>query len=339
MFSFESFVNLPLIWYTLIFTAIFLYILLDGFDLGVGILFPFAPSEQCRDRMMNSVAPFWDGNETWLILGGGGLFAAFPLAYAVIMPALYIPIIAMLLGLIFRGVAFEFRFKASGKSRRIWDHSFHFGSLLTAFMQGMIIGAVVQGIEVTGRSFSGGAFDWLNAYSVMTGIAVVFGYALLGATWLVMKTDGETQDWARKSASYTIGYVAVFLAIVSISMPIMNEHIRLRWFSLPNFFYLLPIPTASLVLLIAIWRDLHKGRELRPFIMSFGVFLTGYIGIAISMWPYIVPFAITYGQAAAAPESQSLLLVGTVIMLPVILVYTGYCYYVFRGKASHEPMY
>jgi len=339
MFSFESFLNLPLIWYALIFTAIFLYILLDGFDLGVGILFPFAPSEQCRDRMMNSVAPFWDGNETWLILGGGGMFAAFPLAYSVIMPALYIPVIAMLLGLIFRGVAFEFRFKASEKSRRIWDHSFHFGSLLTAFMQGMIIGAVVQGIQVEGRSFAGGAFDWLNAYSVMTGIAVVFGYAMLGATWLVMKTDGETQDWARKSASYTIGYVAVFLAIVSISMPIMNEQIRERWFSLPNLFYLLPIPTASLILLICIWRDLHKGRELRPFIMGFGVFFTGYIGIAISMWPYNVPFEITYGQAAAAPESQSLLLVGTVIMLPIILAYTGYCYYVFRGKASHEPMY
>lgn len=339
MFSFDSFLNLPLIWYTLIFTAIFLYILLDGFDLGVGILFPFAPSERCRDRMMNSVAPFWDGNETWLILGGGGMFAAFPLAYSVIMPALYLPIIAMLLGLIFRGVAFEFRFKASKNSRRIWDHSFHFGSLLTAFMQGMIIGAVVQGIQVEGRSYAGGAFDWLNAYSVMTGVAVVFGYAMLGATWLVLKTDGETQDWARKCASYCIGYVAIFLAIVSISMPIMNEQIRTRWFSLPNFFYLLPIPTASLVLLIAIWRDLHKGRELRPFIMSFGVFLTGYIGIAVSMYPYIVPFAITYGQAAAAPESQSLLLVGTVILLPVILGYTAYCYYIFRGKASHEPMY
>jgi cytochrome d ubiquinol oxidase subunit II len=338
MFSFESFVNLPLVWYGLIFTAVFLYILLDGFDLGVGILFPFAPSDKCRDRMMNSIAPFWDGNETWLVLGGGGLFAAFPLAYAVMMPALYLPIIAMLLGLIFRGVAFEFRFKAV-KSRRIWDHAFHFGSLLAAFMQGMIIGAVVQGIEVDGRSFAGSTFDWLNAYSVMTGVAVVFGYALLGSTWLVMKTDEETQDWARKSASYTIGYVALFLAIVSISMPIMNADIRARWFDLPNLFFLLPIPTASLILLIMIWRDLHAGREYRPFLLSFGVFLTGYIGIAISMWPYIVPFEITFSQAAAAPESQSLLLVGTVVLLPLILVYVGYCYYIFRGKASHESMY
>ncbi|MFO7686553.1 MAG: cytochrome d ubiquinol oxidase subunit II [Desulfobacterales bacterium] len=339
MFSLESWVDLSLVWYALIGTAIFLYILLDGFDLGVGVLFPFAPSDRCRDRMMNSIAPFWDGNETWLVLGGGGLFAAFPLAYAVMMPALYLPVIAMLLGLIFRGVAFEFRFKADGKSRRIWDYSFHFGSLLAAFMQGVIIGAVVQGIEVAGRSYAGGAFDWLNAYSVMTGIAVVFGYAMLGSTWLVMKTEGETQAWARKSAFYTIFYMAAFLAIVSISMPIMNEGIRTRWFSLPNFFFLLPIPAASFVMLITIWRDLHAGREYRPFFLSFGVFLTGYIGIAVSMWPYIVPFKITFRQAAATPESQSLLLVGTVVLLPVILAYTGYCYYIFRGKASHESMY
>ena len=339
MFSFEGFVDLPLIWYGLIATAIFLYVLLDGFDLGVGVLFPFAPSERCRDRMMNSIAPFWDGNETWLVLGGGGLFAAFPLAYAVLMPALYIPVIIMLLGLIFRGVAFEFRFKATGKSRRIWDNAFHFGSLVAAFMQGMIIGAIVQGIKVEGRSYAGGAFDWLDAYSVMTGVAVVFGYALLGATWIVMKTDGETQDWARKCASYVIGYVTVFLAIVSISMPIMNAEIRTLWFSVPNFFFLLPIPVASLVMLVIIWRDLHAGREYRPFLLSFGVFLTGYLGIAISAWPYIVPFEITFRQAAAAPESQSLLLVGTVIMLPVILAYAGYCYYVFRGKATHESIY
>ena len=340
MFSFESFVDLPLIWYGLIAIAIFLYVLLDGFDLGVGVLFPFAPTDRCRDRMMNSIAPFWDGNETWLVLGGGGLFAAFPLAYAIIMPAFYIPVIIMLLGLIFRGVAFEFRFKATGKSRRIWDHAFHFGSLVAAFMQGMIIGAAVQGINVEGRSFAGGAFDWLNAYSVMTGVAVVFGYALLGATWLVMKTEDQTQAWARKCVTYVIGFVALFLAVVSISMPIMNSDIRTLWFSLPNVFFLLPIPLASLVLLITIWRDVHtRGREYRPFFLSFGVFLTGYLGIAISLWPYIVPFEITFRQAAAAPESQSLLLVGTIILLPVVLIYTGYCYYIFRGKASHESAY
>jgi len=339
MFNLEGFVDLPLVWFGLIATAVFFYVLLDGFDLGVGVLFPFAPSDQSRDRMMNSIAPFWDGNETWLVLGGGGLFAAFPLAYAILMPALYMPVIAMLLGLIFRGVAFEFRFKASGRSRRIWDDAFHFGSLLAAFMQGVIIGAIVQGIRVEGRGYAGGPFDWLNAYSVMTGIALVFGYALLGGTWLVMKTEDETRDWARKSASYTIAYVALFLAIVSISMPIMNADIRRLWFSLPNLFFLAPIPTVSLILLITIWRDLHAGREYRPFFLSFAVFLTGYLGIGISLWPHVVPFAITFRQAAAAPESQSLLLVGTLILLPLVLAYTGYCYYVFRGKASHEGTY
>ena len=336
MFSFESFVDLPLIWLWVIATAIFLYVLLDGFDLGVGILFPFAPSSRCRDTMMNSVAPFWDGNETWLVLGGGGLFAAFPLAFVILMPALYIPITIMFLGLIFRGVAFEFRFKASGKSQRLWDYSFHFGSLVAAFMQGVIIGAIVQGIEVEGRSYAGGAFDWLNAYSVMNGVGLLFGYALLGSTWLVIKTDGETQAWARKSASYAIGFVALSLAMVSISVPIMNPDIRALWFSMPNFFLLLPFPAASVIMMVIIWRDLHTDREVRPFLLSFGVFLTGYLGIAISMWPYVVPFQITFRQAAAAPESQSLLLVGTLILLPLILAYTGYCYYVFRGKASHE---
>jgi len=190
MFSFESFVDLPLLWFGILAVAIFLYILLDGFDLGVGILFPFAPSDQCRDRMMNSIAPFWDGNETWLILGGGGLLAAFPLAFSILMPALYIPITVMFLGLIFRGVAFEFRFKAEGNSQRIWDYSFHFGSLVAALMQGVVIGAIVQGIEIDGRSYAGGPFDWLNAYSIMTGFGVVFGYALLGGTLLVIQTDG-----------------------------------------------------------------------------------------------------------------------------------------------------
>jgi len=339
MFSLEGIVDLPMIWYALIIVAVFLYILLDGFDLGVGILFPFAPSDRSRDRMMNSIAPFWDGNETWLVLGGGGLFAAFPLAYSILMPALYIPVIIMLLGLIFRGVAFEFRFKASAGHRRLWDLAFHFGSLTAALMQGMIIGAVVQGVAVEGRQFSGGAFDWLNAYSVMTGVAVVFGYGLLGATWLVAKTTDETQEWARKCAAYTLLYVALFLAIVSISMPLMNAGIRSRWFSLPNLFFLIPIPTASLVLILLIWKDLRTGREYRPFFLSFGVFLTAYLGLGISLWPYAVPFAVTFRQAAAAPASQSLLLVGTVILLPLVLTYTGYCYYLFRGKASHEGAY
>jgi cytochrome d ubiquinol oxidase subunit II len=336
MFSFESFLDLPLVWYSLIGTAIFLYVLLDGFDLGVGILFPFAPTDACRDRMMNSIAPFWDGNETWLVLGGGGLFAAFPLAYAILMPAFYIPIILMLLGLIFRGVAFEFRFKATGRSRRIWDYSFHFGSLVATFMQGMVLGSFVHGIAVDGRNFGGSAFDWLNAFSVMTGVALVTGYALLGATWTIMKTEEDTQAWARKCASYVLLYVALFMGLVSLTMPLMNSDIKALWFSLPNFYFLQPMPILSVVFFVMLWRDLRTEREYRPFFLTLGIFLMNYIGIGISTWPWLVPFKVTLWDAAAAPESQSLLLVGTVFLLPCVLAYTGYCFWVFRGKASHE---
>jgi cytochrome bd ubiquinol oxidase subunit II len=336
MFSFESFVDLPLIWYLLIGTAILLYVLLDGFDLGVGILFPFAPTEECRNRMMNSVAPFWDGNETWLVLGGGGLFAAFPLAYAILMPAFYIPIILMLLGLIFRGVAFEFRFKASGKTRRIWDYSFHFGSLVATFMQGVVLGTFVHGITVEGRAFAGGPLDWLDAFSVMVGVALVAGYALLGATWTIMKTDGETQAWARRCAKYVMVYVALFMGLVSLSMPLMNSDIRQLWFSLPNFLFLQPMPILSLLFFVMLWRDLRSEREFRPFFLTLGIFLMNYIGIGVSTWPWLVPFQVTLWDAAATPESQSLLLLGTLFLLPCILTYTGYCFWVFRGKASHE---
>jgi cytochrome d ubiquinol oxidase subunit II len=339
MFSFANFMDLALIWYGLIITAMFLYVILDGFDLGVGILFPFAPSEKCRDRMMNSIAPFWDGNETWLVLGGGGLFAAFPLAYAVVMPALYIPVILMLLGLVFRGVAFEFRFKASGQSRKIWDYAFHFGSLVAAFMQGMILGGFVQGIQVDGRQFAGGALDFLSAFSVMTGLALIFGYALLGSTWLIMKTDETTQAWARKCARYVIMFVVIFMGLVSLGMPVMNADIRTLWFSLPNFFWLLPMPALSIVFAYLVWHTASIGKEYGPFLYSLGLFLMNYIGLGISLWPWLVPYEITIWQAAAAPESQSLLLVGTVIMLPVVLTYTAYCYYLFRGKTSHEEAY
>jgi cytochrome d ubiquinol oxidase subunit II len=338
MVNLGGLLDVPLVWFGLIATALFLYVLLDGFDLGVGILFPFAPSDGCRDSMMNSIAPFWDGNETWLVLSGGGLFAAFPLAYAILMPALYIPVIIMLLGLIFRGVAFEFRFKAT-TSRFVWDYAFHFGSIVASFMQGMILGAFVQGVQVEGRSFAGHAFDWLNAYSFMTGVALLFGYGLLGSGWLVMKTDGITQNWARRCSSYVLGYVGFFMVIVSISMPMMNAGVKELWFSAPNFFYLLPIPLVTACLFAKLWYDLHRGAQTSPFFLSAGIFLMGYLGLGISLWPWLVPFSVTFRQAAAAVESQSFLLVGTVVILPVVLAYTGFCYYLFRGKTSNEGYY
>lgn len=339
MFSFAGWLDLALIWYGLIATAIFLYVLLDGFDLGIGILFPFAPSDKCRDRMMNSVAPFWDGNETWLVLGGGGLFAAFPLAYAVLLPALYLPLICMLLGLIFRGVAFEFRFKASGRDQKLWDIAFHAGSITATFMQGVTLGAFIQGVQVSGRSFAGSALDAFSAFSLMTGMALVLSYALIGATWLVMKTEDITQDWARKCANYLFGFVALFMALVSLCMPIMNADIRALWFRLPNFIYLSPMPILSIAFFWLLWRDLRRGGERWPFFLCMAIFLMNYIGLGVSTYPWLVPFAFTFREAAAAPQSLSLLLVGAAVFLPMVLVYTGYAYYVYRGKSSHEGHY
>jgi cytochrome d ubiquinol oxidase subunit II len=340
MFDFSQSVNLPFIWGLIIATAIFIYVLLDGFDLGIGILFPFAPSDKCRDRMMNSIAPFWDGNETWLVLGGGGLFAAFPLAYAVLLPAFYMPIIIMLLGLILRGVAFEFRFKSEGPTRRLWDYAFHIGSLTAAFCQGAILGAFIQGVKVQGRNFSGGPFDWVSGYSMMIGLALIAGYALIGATWLVMKTEDITQEWARKSASYVLGFVGFFLIMVTIGMPLHYEYIQTLWFTKPVFYYLLPLPIISAGAFILLWRDLHrKKHENRPFFTSILIFLSAYIGLGISMYPWIVPFHFSLWDAAASGPGLSLMLVGVVPLLPLILGYTGYSYYIFRGKTSHEHGY
>ena len=340
MFNFSSIIDLPLIFGIIIATAVFLYVFLDGFDLGIGIIFPFAPSDKCRDRMMNSIAPFWDGNETWLVMGGGGLFAAFPLAYAILMPAFYIPIIGMLLGLIMRGVAFEFRFKASEKTKCFWDYIFHFGSLAAAFFQGSILGAFVQGVKVDGRNFSGSPFDWASSFSIMTGIALIFGYALLGSTWLIMKTEDITQSWSRKVASYALGFIAIFMILVSAIMPFLNERVKEFWFSTPNIYYLSLLPLITAFLLFALWRDLKNNkREYRPFLISIGLFFMGYMGIAVSVYPWIIPFQYDIWQAAASPEGLSLMLVGVLPLLPIILGYTGYCYYVFRGKANHDHSY
>ena len=340
MIDFSGFLDLPLIWGGLIATAISLYVILDGFDLGCGILFPFAPSDKCRDRIMNSIAPFWDGNETWLVLGGGGLFVAFPVAYAILMPAFYIPICFMLIGLIFRGVAFEFRFKASKKQRKIWDISFHIGSILAAFMQGMILGNFVQGIEVTGNSFSGGPLDWATGFSMLSGIGVVFGYALIGSTWLIMKTEDETQSWARGVARYVFGYIVIAMISVSIAMPIVEENVFNVWFSMPNILYLSLIPIITALLFFILWKSLrNKASEYIPFFSSIGLFFMGYLGLIISIYPWIVPFKKTLWDAAAVGTSQTFTLIGMIFLLPIILCYTAYCYYIFRGKSSHEKMY
>src|SRR6185295_14020657 len=223
---------LPVIWAALIGTAVALYVVLDGFDLGVGVLFPFAKSERERDQMMDSIAPFWDGNETWLVLGGGGLWVAFPQAYAVIMPAFYLPVIVMLLALVFRGVAFEFR-SVANTSKKYWNAAFAGGSTVAAFCQGLILGGLVQGIKVENGAFAGGAFDWATPFAILCGLALVAGYALLGATWLIMKTEGSVANRARIEAKLLLLVVLGFMAIVSIWTPFAFERIAVRWFSLP----------------------------------------------------------------------------------------------------------
>jgi cytochrome d ubiquinol oxidase subunit II len=341
MLDFSPWINLPLIWGGLIATAVFLYVVLDGFGLGCGILFPFAPSNDCRSRMMNSVTPFWDANETWLVLGGGGLFVAFPVAYAILLPALYMPLILMLLGLVFRGIAFEFRFKASSMfQQKMWDLSFHAGSLLATFMQGVVLGNFVQGIHVEGRSFAGGPLDWANGFAILAGISVIFGYALLGSTWLILKTEGQTQAWARGVARYVMFYVALAMVLVSISMPFVDSRVLEVWFSETSSYIIFGVPLLTAMALVWLWIDLNNPRqEVRPFFLAISLFTLGYIGLGISLYPWIIPFHFTIWDAAAHSASQSLSLIGTAIFLPIILVYTAYCYYVFRGKATHEKLY
>jgi cytochrome d ubiquinol oxidase subunit II len=324
-------IDLPLLWAAIIVVGVVMYVLLDGFDLGVGILFPFLPTDQDRDLAMSSVAPIWDGNETWLVLGGAGLFAAFPLAYAVILPGTYLPLLIMLLGLIFRGVAFEFRFKAQ-KSRHWWDKAFHYGSLAATVAQGVVLGAFIQGFEVEDRQFVGGMLDWLTPFSLMTGAALISGYALLGATWLIMKTEGPLQDRCYRLAGGLLLAVLAFIGIVSLWTPLLNPQIAERWFSWPNIAFLSPVPVVTALVAFGLWRALEGRREVLPFVLSMTLFLLSFLGLGISLWPNIIPPDISIWEAAAPPETQIFVLIGVAILLPVILAYTAFTYYVFRGK-------
>jgi len=329
---------LPVVWAALIGTAVALYVILDGFDLGIGILFPFTKNDKERDQMIASIAPFWDGNETWLVLGGGGLWVAFPRAYAVIMPALYLPVIVMLLGLIFRGVAFEFRTVAN-TSKKYWTFAFAAGSTLAAFCQGLILGGLIQGIKVENGAFAGGTFDFATPFALLCGLGVVAGYALLGSCWLVMKTDGAVARRAREHAKLLLFAVLAFMAIVSLWTPLQFPHIRERWFSVPNILLLWPVPLVTALVAFMAWRWLERGRDIAPFFAAIMLFLLGYIGLAISVYPYLVPPTLTIWDTAAAPASQIFMLIGTLPLLPIILMYTGFIYYLFRGKVREGESY
>jgi len=328
---------LPLIWAAIIGVAVAMYVILDGFDLGIGILFPFSSNETERDQMIRSVAPFWDGNETWLVLGGAGLLVAFPRAYSVIMPALYVPIIVMLLALVFRGVAFEFRLHARRKLG--WNTAFVLGSTVAAFSQGLVLGGLIQGIRTEQGVFVGGHLDWATPFSFLCGAGVVVGYGLLGATWLVLKTDGEVAARARNQAKALLLGVLAFMAIVSFWTPFAIERIFQRWFMQPNILFLWPVPVVTALVAWFGWRSLERGREAAPFIAAVALFLLGYLGLVISTFPYLVPPSLTIWDTAAAPASQIFMLLGTLLLLPIVLGYTGMIYWLFRGKVRAGESY
>lgn len=326
------------IWTLILGMAVFFYVLLDGFDLGVGILYGLAKDTASRNTIMNTIAPIWDGNETWLVLGGLGLLAAFPLAFAVIIPAVYFPILVMLLALVFRGVAFEFRFR-DAEHKTFWDHAFNYGSAIATFAQGIVLGSFIQGFEVTGRQFSGSSLAFLTPFSLMTAVALLFGYGLLGAGWLILKTEGDIQAAARRHGRICLIGVLAAIAAVSIWTPVASPVVAARWFSWRNILILAPVPIATAGAAFATWRALGNRAEVLPFAGAILLFVMSYVGIAISLYPMIVPYHFTLWEAASSERTQAFLLVGTLVLLPVIMMYTGWSYWVFRGKVRADTSY
>ena len=327
--------DLTVVWAFIIAFAVFAYVVMDGFDLGIGILFPAFAAGRERDRAMNSIAPVWDGNETWLVLGGGGLFAAFPLAYAVILPATYPLIIAMLLGLVFRGVAFEYRWRDPAH-QKFWDMAFTGGSLVAALAQGMTLGALLQGIEVSGRAYAGSWWDWLTPYTLLTGLGTVAGYALLGATWLIWKLDGEEQAHARTLAIRWGAATIVLMGAVSLYNIALNADYAARWLSAPEIYYVAPVPILTAIVALSMLRAILKDRNSKPFWLGIALFFLGMSGLGVTIWPYAVPEALTIWDAAAPYRSQVFMLVGVALTLPLIIAYTAWAYWVFRGKVADE---
>ena len=328
-------IDLSVTWAVIIFFGVFMYIVMDGFDLGIGILFPFVPDRHERDVMMNTVAPVWDGNETWLVLGGAAMLAAFPVAYAVLLTALYLPLVFMLLALIFRGVAFEFRFKAHDHERHVWDKAFIGGSVLAAFFQGISLGAYLSGIPMEGLEFAGGAWDWLRPFPLLCGVGVVIAYALLGSTWLIIKTEGALQQRMLELTKPLALLIVVAIVAVSIWTPLIDPAVAERWFSFPNMLWFAPVP---LLVGVSVGLLLRSIRSDKPhhgaFACALAIVFLGYTGLAISIWPNIIPPHLTIWQAAAPPQSQGFTLVGALFIIPFILGYTAWSYYVFRGKVK-----
>ena len=327
--------DLTVIWAFIIAFAVFAYVVMDGFDLGIGILFPAFKVGEGRNRAMNSIAPVWDGNETWLVLGGGGLFAAFPLAYAVILPATYPLVIAMLLGLVFRGVAFEYRWRDPGH-RAFWDAAFTGGSLMATLTQGMILGALLQGIEVENRAYAGSWFDWLTPYTLLCGVGTVAGYALLGSTWLIWKLEGDAQARARKLAKIAAPATLALMGAVSLYNIGLNPEYADRWLTAPEIYYAAPVPVLTGLVALALLRTIARSNGSAPFWLGIALFFLGMAGLGVTIWPYAVPEALTIWDTAAPPRSQVFMLVGVALTMPLIIGYTAWAYWVFRGKVGDE---
>lgn len=331
-------IDLSFVWAAIIAFAVLAYIILDGFDLGIGIIFPAFPKRHHRDLMTNTIAPVWDGNETWLVMGGGGLMAVFPPVYSIVLPALYLPIIIMLISLIFRGVAFEFRWRTRPGSH-LWDIAFWLGSSLAAIMQGITLGTLIQGIKVENHAFAGGPWDWLTLFSVLCGLALLAGYALLGATWLNLKTSGDVQARCQSLAKPLTILLLALIGVVSIWTPFINEIYFQRWFQWPTAFFSSFVPLLLAICAYLVLTGLRQGKDLQPFLATLGLFVLSYIGLGISFYPYIIPGALTIREAAAPLTSLQFLLAGTAVLMPTILSYTGYAYWVFRGKVRPEDGY
>lgn len=325
--------DLTLVWAFLIAFAVAAYVVMDGFDLGIGILFPLFKVGKERDQAINAIAPVWDGNETWLVLGGGGLMAAFPLAYAIILPALYAPLIAMLLGLIFRGVAFEFRWR-DPDHRPFWDFGFFAGSVVATFAQGVTLGALIQGITVQERSYAGGWWEWLTGFSLLTGASLVVGYALLGAGWLIWKTTDQLQAKARRSARVLLPALLAAIGLVSVVTPFIESKYFGRWFDWPGMLVTVPMPLLVATAALLGWRSLKRRNDAAPFLWSLALFALTLVGLGISIWPDVIPGRVSIWEAAAPHRSQLFMLVGAVVLIPLILAYTAWSYWVFRGKVG-----
>jgi cytochrome d ubiquinol oxidase subunit II len=325
--------DLAAAWAALLAFAVFAYVVMDGFDLGIGVLFPLLKAGAQRDAAVNCVAPVWDGNETWLVLGGGGLMAAFPLAYAIIMPAVYAPLIAMLLALVFRGVAFEFRWR-DPRHRRAWDLAFAVGSLTATLAQGLILGAILQGVSIEARRYAGGWWDWLSPFSLLTGVSLLAGYATLGACWLIIKTEDDLQALAYRLAGQCGAALVAGIVLVSLATPFLKENYHARWFNMPGVLLTAQVPLLVTITTALFFRSLKQRRLYAPFLLTLGLFALSFLGLGVSLYPYVLPGAITIWQAAAPAASLGFMLVGAVVLIPIILAYTAHAYWVFRGKVS-----